>query len=256
MLGTASPSYPCARVRSWKALSGCAGCFLCCRYRPLRSFALRGTEDGKRIAAIGVLFIAAMIFFAIFEQMGTSMALFADRMTENTLFGAEFPSAWYQSINPIFVIMLAPVFAWIWMRLGSRQPSPAFKFALGLMFVSASFVLMIPAAKLAADGKVSPLWLCGLFFLQTIGELLLSPVGLSTMTKLAPERMTGVVLGVWFLAAAFGNKLAGVLGGSFESDNTDGLASFFLTQVTLGCGRRLVLFALAPWVKRLSGDAR
>ena len=219
-------------------------------------FALRGTEDGKRIAAIGVLFIAAMIFFAIFEQMGTSMALFADRMTDNTLFGAEFPSAWYQSINPIFVILLAPVFALIWMRLGSRQPSPAVKFATGLLFVSASFVLMIPAAKLAADGKVSPLWLCGLFFLQTIGELLLSPVGLSTMTKLAPARMTGIVLGVWFLAAAFGNKLAGVLGGSFESDNTEGLASFFLTQALWVAAAALVLFALAPWVKRLSGDAR
>ena len=219
-------------------------------------FVWRGTEDGNRVAAIGVLFIAAMIFFAIFEQMGTSMALFADRMTANTLFGAEFPSSWYQSINPIFVIMLAPIFALIWMRLGSLQPGPAFKFALGLLFVSASFMLMIPAAKLAADGKVSPLWLCGLFFLQTIGELLLSPVGLSTMTKLAPERMTGVVLGIWFLAAAFGNKLAGVLGGSFESDNTESLASFFLTQALWVAAAAAVLFALAPWVRRLSGDQR
>ncbi|MEQ1718014.1 MAG: hypothetical protein ABL907_18905, partial [Hyphomicrobium sp.] len=137
----------------------------------------QGSDDHRRLAAIGVLFIASMIFFAIFEQMGSSMSLFADRLTENTISGVAVPSAFYQAVNPIFVILLAPVFALLWIRLGSRQPSSAIKFALGLFFVALSFAWMVPAAKLAIDGKVSPLWLIGLFFLQTVGELLLSPVG-------------------------------------------------------------------------------
>ncbi|NOT71390.1 MAG: peptide MFS transporter [Hyphomicrobium sp.] len=211
-------------------------------------------DDAQRLAAIGVLFIAAMIFWAIFEQAGTTIALFADRLTRNEIAGVPFPSAWFQSINPIFVILLAPMFAALWIALGARQPSPAIKFAIGLLFLSASFLLMVPAATLAAAGKVSPLWLIGLFLLQTIGELLLSPVGLSTMTKLAPARMTGLVLGLWFLAAAFGNKLAGVLGGGFRSEDPAALASAFLTQAGLVAIAAGLLFAAAPWVKRLSGN--
>ena len=213
----------------------------------------RGGDDNNRLAAIGVLFIAAMIFFAVFEQMGSSMSLFADQLSDNRVLGAPFPSSWYQSINPIFVIFLAPVFAYAWMRLGARQPSAAVKFALGLGFVAGSFLFMAPAATLAGAGKVSPLWLVGLFLLQTIGELFLSPVGLSTMTKLAPPRLSGLVLGVWFLAAAFGNKLAGVLGGSFDSDNTAGLAQFYLTQAGYVAAAALLLLVLSPWFKRLSG---
>ena len=210
------------------------------------------SQDAQRLAAIGVLFIAAMIFWAIFEQAGTTIALFADTLTRNDFLGVAFPSSWFQSINPIFVILLAPAFAALWLRLGDRQPGPAIKFALGLIFLSASFLLMVPAATLAAAGKVSPLWLAGLFFLQTTGELLLSPVGLSTMTKLAPDRMTGLVLGIWFLAAAFGNKLAGVLGGGFSSADPGALAHSFLIEGLMVAIAAGLLFLLAPWVKRLS----
>ncbi len=211
------------------------------------------SEDAQRLAAIGVFFIAAMIFWAIFEQAGTTIALFADRLTRSEIAGVPFPSAWFQSINPVFVILLSPFFAALWIKLGKRQPSPPVKFAFGLLFLSASFLLMVPAATLAAAGKVSPLWLVGLFLLQTIGELLLSPVGLSTMTKLAPARMTGLVLGVWFLAAALGNKLAGVLGGGFTSEDPQSLASQFMTQGLLVIIAAGLLLAIAPWVKRLSG---
>ena len=216
---------------------------------------MKGGEDYERLAAIGVLFISSMIFFAIFEQMGTSMALFADQLTDNTLLGTTFPSSWYQAVNPIFVILLAPLFAWIWWRLGARQPSAPVKFAIGLAFVALSFAWMVPAARLAAEGKVSPLWLAGLFFLQTVGELCLSPVGLSTMTKLAPARMTGLVLGLWFLAAAFGNKLAGVLGGSFDGSDPAALVGFFSTQAMWVALAAVVLFGLSPWVKKLSHGA-
>lgn len=215
-----------------------------------------GSEDARRVVAIAVLFIAAMIFWAIFEQAGTTVALFADRLTDTQLFGMAFPSSWFQSINPIFVILLAPVFAALWIAFGARQPSAAVKFAIGLVFLSASFLLMVPAAQLTAAGKVSPLWLAGLFFLQTVGELCLSPVGLAAMTRLAPAGATGLVLGIWFLAAAWGNKLAGVLGGAFTSDAPDALVSFFLTQalwVLLAAG---LLFAVSPWVKKLAAANR
>ena len=210
------------------------------------------SEDAQRLAAIGVLFIAAMLFWTIFEQAGTTIALFADKLTRNDVIGIPFPSSWFQAVNPVFVILLAPIFAGLWMRLGVSQPAPAIKFALGLLFLSSSFLLMVPAATLAASGKVSALWLIGLFFLQTVGELLLSPVGLSTMTKLAPARMTGLVLGVWFLAAAFGNKLAGVLGGGFSSEDPQALGQAFLAEAAVVAIAAGLLFLAAPWVKRLS----
>jgi len=219
-------------------------------------FAFKPDTDSKRIAAILVFFFAAEIFWAIFEQTGSTISLFADRLTRNEIFGIPFPSSWWQSVNSIWVILLAPVFAFLWIKLGSKQPSSPMKFTLGLLFVALSFVLMVPAAKLTAEGKAGPMWLVGLFFLQTVGEMLLSPVGLSTMTKLAPQRLLGLVMGIWFLAAALGNKLAGVLAGEFKSENAGELATFFWHQA-LGVGAcTLVLFALVPWVKRLMGGVR
>jgi POT family proton-dependent oligopeptide transporter len=209
--------------------------------------------EARRLAAVFVLFAAAMIFFAVFEQAGVTIALFADQLTRAEVLGYAFPSAWFQSLNSLFVILLAPLFASAWTRLGERQPSSPVKFALGLAFLGSSFLLMVPAAELSAEGRVSPFWLVGLFFLQTVGELLLSPVGLSTMTKLAPARAVGLVLGIWFLAAALGNKLAGVLGSGFTATDAAGLSHYFLWQAaSLGLAT-LVLLALSPWVKRLMG---
>jgi POT family proton-dependent oligopeptide transporter len=219
-------------------------------------FALRKNEESRRIAAILVFFIAAQIFWAIFEQAGSSMSLFADRLTDNRVFGIGFPSAFWQSINSAWVILLALPFAWVWTKLGRRQPSSPMKFTLGLFFVALSFVWMIPAARLTAEGRVSPIWLLGLYFLQTTGEMFLSPVGLSTMTKLAPPRLLGLVMGIWFLAAALGNKLAGVLAGGFESNDPTSLVSFFWHQALWVGGATLALLALVPWVKKLMGTVR
>ena len=219
-------------------------------------FAFRPGQDNKRLAAILVFFIAAEIFWAIFEQTGSTISLFADRLTRNELFGHPFPSSWWQSVNSIWVILLAPVFAFLWIRMGSSQPSSPVKFVLGLLFVALSFVLMVPAAQLTAEGRVGPLWLIGLFFLQTTGEMLLSPVGLSTMTKLAPQRLTGLVMGIWFLAAALGSKLAGVLAGEFKSEEPAQLATFFWHQALWVGVATLVLFALVPWVKKLMCGVR
>ncbi len=219
-------------------------------------FAAKGDLDGKRIAAVFVFFIAAMIFWAIFEQAGITIALFAGKLTRTEFLGRAFPSAWLLSLNSLFVILLAPLFAWAWLRLGARQPSSPMKFVLGLFFLGLSFLLMVPAAMLTTEGRVSPLWLVGLFFLQTVGELFLSPVGLSTMTKLAPMRFVGLMLGVWFVGAAWGNKLAGVLGSAFTATDASGLAVFFLQQAALVGVATLLLLALVPWVERLMGGIR
>lgn len=210
------------------------------------------SRDGerRRLAAVAVLLVASMVFWAMFEQAGLSIALFSEQLTRTELFGFTFPSAWFQSLNALFVIALAPVFAVLWTRLGRRQPSAPVKFVLGLVLLGLSFVLMVPAAALTASGKVSPLWLVGLFLVQTLGELCLSPVGLSTMTKLAPARLTGVALGVWFLGAAWGNKLAGIIGSGYTTDPA-GLQEFFTTQAVMVAVAAVALLLLVPWLKRL-----
>jgi POT family proton-dependent oligopeptide transporter len=219
-------------------------------------FAFRPDADSKRMAAILVFFFAAEIFWALFEQSGSTIALFSDRLTRNEIFGWSFPSSYWQSVNSIWVVLLAPIFAFLWVNLRDRQPSSPMKFVLGLLFVALSFALMVPAAKLTAEGKIGPMWMVGLFFLQTAGEMLLSPVGLSTMTKLAPHRLVGLVMGIWFLAAALGSKLAGALAGEFKSDNPDQLADFFLHQALIVGGCTLALLALVPWMKKLMGGVR
>lgn len=217
-------------------------------------FARSADADMRRIAAVLVFFIASMLFWAIFEQAGVSIALFADQLTHNEIFGTPFPSAWYQALNPLFVIVLAPVAAMIWIRLGSRQPSAPAKFAIGLGFLAASLLLMVPAARLAAEGKVSPWWLVGLFLLQTMGELCVSPVGLSIMTRIAPAGWSAFMLGIWFLAASWGSKLAGILGSRFSPEAVDQLVGFFVEQTLLLVFATAVLTALVPWVRRLMGS--
>lgn len=221
------------------------------------TYAIRGGVEGRRVAAIFVLFAANIIFFAVFEQTGSSINLFARDYTNNTVLGFSFPSSWYQSINSLFIITLAPVFAWLWMRLGHRQPSSPMKFTVGLAFVGLSFALMVPAARLADQGLVSPLWLVGLLLLQTIGELCLSPVGLSTVTKLAPARLVGVLMGGWFLATSIGNFLSGYLARTFGSEGAGAsLAVFFRDQALFVFGAAAVLFLLVPLVKRLMCGVR
>jgi len=171
-------------------------------------------DERKRAVAILVLFIASAIFWASFEQAGSSLNLFAERNTNRMAFGHQFPASWFQSVQPLFVIALAPVFAWLWLAMGRREPSSPAKFTLGLILVGLSFAIMVPPA---GGGLASPWWLVGCYLLATFGELCLSPIGLSAMTKLAPARIGGFVMGIWFLGTAVGNWLAGRAGGLFES---------------------------------------
>src|SRR5829696_9071157 len=178
------------------------------------------TEERKRLYVIGVFFLAAALFWSLFEQAGSTLNLFADRDTRTTVFGWSYPSSWFQSMNSLFVWAFAPVFAWLWLYLGRRRQEPAtpVKFSLGLILVGAGFAVLIVAARLAQGGvQVSPMWLTVVYLLHTFGELCLSPVGLSAMTKLAPARIGGLMMGVWFLATSVGNFIAGRLAGFYES---------------------------------------
>lgn len=219
-------------------------------------FGLRSEMQSKHFAAVLIFSLAAMIFWAVFEQAGSTIALFGDQLTRTEILGYNFPSAWFQAVNSFFVMTLAPLFAVLWVKWGDRQPSSPTKFVLGLFCLGLSFLLMVPAARLTVEGKVSPFWIVGLFFLQTVGELLLSPVGLSTMTKLAPQKLLGLVMGIWFLAAALGNKVAGVLAGHFTSTDGEALAGFFLKQALWVGVATLALLACVPWLKRLMGDVK
>ncbi|MGH7645095.1 MAG: oligopeptide:H+ symporter, partial [Gemmatimonadales bacterium] len=170
-----------------------------------------------------------------------------------SVLGWSFPSSWFQSVQALFVITLAPVFAWLWVRLGPREPSTPAKFALGLLFAGLSFALLVPAGALAqgADGvRVSPLWLVGAYGVSVLGELCLSPVGNSVVTKLAPVRVVGMMMGVWFLAIACGNKLAGWSAGFFD---TLPLPTLFGAVAGTTIAAAVVLWALVRPIRRLMG---
>jgi len=178
--------------------------------------------ESKRLYAIPVFFFAAAIFWSAFEQAGSTLTLFADRFTRNVIFGASFPSSWWQSVNALMIVIFAPVFAWLWVKLAKsgKEPSSPMKFGIGLFLLGLGFAVLAWGASLTGDPanpvRVGPVWLFTTYLLHTLGELCLSPVGLSTMTKLAPERLAGQMMGVWFLAAAMGNFIGGMVAGLFE----------------------------------------
>ncbi|MDT7809697.1 MAG: proton-dependent oligopeptide transporter, family [Acidobacteriota bacterium] len=210
-----------------------------------------GPGELGRVGVIFILFVFSVIFWASFEQAATSLTLFADRLTRTSLFGFEFPSSWFQTVQPTFVILLAPVFAGIWLSMGRRNPSSPAKFAIGLLFAAAAFGLVAFASTLTGAGKVSPFWLVGVYFLQTLGELCLSPVGLSTVTKLSPGRMVGLMMGVWFLSLSFGNFIAGRLGGEF-TESEGALFRLFGIVAVITLIAAFVLFALTPLIRKMT----
>ncbi len=174
-------------------------------------FLARDTVERQRLTVCFLLSLGAAMFWSGFEQAGSALNLFARDLTDRTIFGAEFTAGALQAVNPIFIILLAPVVGMTWVKLGSRNPSMATKFGLGLMLLAAGFVVMAWASMSLADGRVGMQWLVATYFLHTVGELCLSPVGLSSMTKLAPGRLVGQMMGTWFMGAAIGNLVAGLV---------------------------------------------
>ena len=212
-------------------------------------------EERKHLWAIVLFFVFATLFWSAFEQAGSTLNLFAERFTDNEVFGIRFPASWYQAINSAFIWMLAPVFAWIWLALGRRrkEPSSPAKFSYGLFFVGIGFLVMVGAALSSGpEGqRVTPWWLLTVYLLHTIGELCLSPVGLSTMTKLSPTRVVGQMMGVWFLASSLGNYLGGRVAGLFE---TFPLPKIFAAVFAVCMVFTLIAVALIKPIRRLMGD--
>jgi proton-dependent oligopeptide transporter, POT family len=211
-------------------------------------------DERKRVYVIGVLFLAAALFWSVFEQAGSTLNLFADRDTNNVVFGYEYPSSWFQSMNSMFIFALAPVFAWLWVRLGAagKEPSSPAKFSIGLVFVGLGFAILVVAAQLSAQGvKVSPMWLTMTYLLHTVGELSLSPVGLSAMTKLAPARIAGLVMGVWFLATSVGNYIGGRVSGLYESF---ALPTLFGTVAAFAIVAGVILALFVKPMRKLMGE--
>jgi POT family proton-dependent oligopeptide transporter len=211
-------------------------------------------EDRKRAGAILILLIASSIFWAAYEQAGSSLNLFAERNTNRQVSDLipgvlhsnyVYPASWFQFVQPLFVIVLAPIFAWLWIRLGRREPSSPSKFSWGLLFVGLSFLVLVPPALRTG---VSPNWLNLSYFLSVVGEMCLSPVGLSAMTKLAPARSGGFVMGVWFLSLSIGDWAAGRAGSLFESMP---LSKLFGMSGLIPVAAAVVLALLVKPTKRL-----
>jgi POT family proton-dependent oligopeptide transporter len=212
--------------------------------------------EWKRVAAVVVFFVFASLFWAAYEQSGSTLNLFADRYTRLSVFGFSFPSSWFQSVPAAFVILLAPIMAWLWLRLGRREPSSPAKFVLGLLFAGLSFLVLVPAATIAQSAArvlVSPLWLVASYFVVEIGELSLSPVGLSVVTKLAPVRIVGLMMGVWFWSIAVGDIIAGWTAGFFS---TMPLPKLFGTVAAVMFVAAIVLALLIKPIRRLMGGVQ
>jgi POT family proton-dependent oligopeptide transporter len=208
--------------------------------------------ERKRLALIVVLFIAACLFWSVFEQAGSTLNLFADRSTNNIVLGHAFPSSWWQSLNALFIFALAPVFAWLWVKMGKDQPASPTKFAFGLVGVGLGFLILVPAAQMATTGaKVGVFWLFAVYLIHTLAELCLSPVGLSSITKLAPVRIVSLMMGVWFLGTAVGNYLGGQAASLYESMPLPTLlASVTVLPILAG----VAMFLFRKPLTRLIGD--
>ncbi len=212
-------------------------------------------EEKKRLALVGILVVAAAIFWAGFEQAGSSFNLFGERYTERNFFQQEIPAGWFQSVNPILILIFAPIFSWLWIAMARRGCSPAItaKFSGGLLLLGLGFVVMHFASSLAlVHGKVLPIWLIGTYLLHTWGELALSPVGLSAVTKLAPARLGAQTMGLWFLAGSLGNLIAGSFADVMSADNVSTMPSVFLGMAAVIGGVALVLALLTPALKHLA----
>lgn len=205
--------------------------------------------ERSRVRAYIPLFVAATLFWMIFEQAASSMSAYAESKTRLDLFGWTIQPEFFQSVNPALIIMLAPLFAWLWMRLGSRGPSTAVKFGIGLGLAASSFLFLAGMTALAGDGLVGSWVLVATYALQTLGELCLSPVGLAATTMLAPAAFRSQSMALWFLAPAAGQAITAQIV-SATSDLTDSFVPYFATIGAVTLGLTVVFFFLAPWITR------
>jgi POT family proton-dependent oligopeptide transporter len=216
------------------------------------------SDEKKRVLVIAVLFVFAAIFWSAFEQTPTALNLFAQDFTQRQYGSFLIPATWFQSVNSAWIILLAPIIAAIWTYLGSKNinlSSPV-KFAIGLGFAALAFVVMIFASYIVVgEGKVatlvSPIWLVTFYLFLTLGELFVSPVGLSSMTTLSPKRYVGQMMGIWFLASSVGNLIGGLVGGEVDPENLAAMPRLFTTTTMFLGGAALVLLILSVPIARM-----
>ncbi len=223
---------------------------------------LNAMERG-RILVIFIIAFFVIFFWAAFEQAGASLTFFAQEQTDRMIFGWEMPASYFQMFNAIFILLLAPLFAWIWSKMGSRgvEPSSPLKQSMGLLLLAIGYLIIALGVRgVGADTKVSMLWLVGLYLSHTMGELCLSPIGLSMVNKLSPLRFSSLLMGVWFLSLSAANKLSGVLSGfypevgvskSFMGFDVNTVSDFFMLFVVMSGVAALILFALSGYLKRM-----
>ena len=214
-------------------------------------------EDWVRLGVVGMMLCFSLIFWAVFQQAGSSLTLFARDVTDRSLFGWQVPVGWLQSVNAVLIVALGPVFAWLWARRSGKWPSSPEKFAIALLLAALGFLLLMPASKLAQpDGvhitaKVGLGWLGGVYLIHTLGELCLSPVGLSYVSKLAPRQISSQLMGAWFFSIGIGSFVAGRAGGLMESMS---LASLFgVFALVAGVAGMVLYFLVTPVIRRLMG---
>ncbi|AXY33532.1 peptide MFS transporter [Yersinia pseudotuberculosis] len=228
----------------------------------LFAFANMNRKDRARLLVCFILLVSAAFFWSAFEQKPTSFNLFANDYTDRMVMGFEIPTVWFQSINALFIILLAPVFSWAWPALAKKkiQPSSITKFVIGILCAAAGFGVMMLAAQhvLSSGGSVgvSPLWLVMSILLLTLGELCLSPIGLATITLLAPDRMRGQVMGLWFCASSLGNLAAGLIGGHVKADQLDMLPTLFARcSIALVICAAILILLIVP-IRRMMNNTQ
>jgi proton-dependent oligopeptide transporter, POT family len=215
--------------------------------------------DKKRVLVLFLLFIAAALFWSGYEQGGSTLTLFADRHTNRSIFGWAIPASWFQNAQSFFILTFSAPIAALWLYLDKRKANPttSVKFGISLLLLALAFVIMYVASNMIQDGsKVGPMWLVGTFMFTTLAELFLSPVGLSAYTKLAPAKYYSQMMGLWFVATALGNLIAGLLAGDFTESNTAQMPAMFLKVVLFCLGIGILLIVFFKPIKRLMGGVR
>ena len=214
------------------------------------------TVEKKRVVVLFIFFLAAAMYWAGNEQQGSSLQIFADRYTDLTFFGWQMPSSWFQNLNPAFILLFSPVLAALWIFLANRKvnyPVPA-KMATSLLLLGLAYVVMMFASKLAVTGvRTSALYLTSTYLLFTLGELFLSPVGLSSFSKLSPKRYASQLMGLWFVGTSLGNLIAGLFAGGFDEKNVAQMPALFQSVAYFGLGAGVLMLLFVKPLKKWMG---
>src|SRR5690606_17750507 len=215
---------------------------------PLTGEILTPAQEGQRVTVIFILFAFAVFFWAGFEQAGSSLSLYTDKFIDRRVGGFEIPTSWFQSVNPIFIVTLAPLFAIFWnSRLGKKLSTPI-KMGVGMIILGLGFLFMLGAVgERVANGNIADesnkaalMWLIMTYLLHTIGELCLSPVGLSVVTKLSPPKLASILMAVWMLSSSVANFIGGYLASVVEKLGAGEVFTYIAGFVML-CGLLLIL---------------